>query len=741
MVKANCSACSSRTSRTTPSSSSTRRGSSGAGATVRSASSATGRTKSWADRRTSSSPPRTFGTASPGGRSGDPGHGPGAGRPLARPEGWLPVLGQRRDDLPARRPRGRAGLRQDHARPNRVVARRPGPPRERGPQGGDPGGVARLPSSPSTTTERSSSSTRPPRRSSATPGADALGREMAELIIPPVAARGPPPGPGPLPGHRRRSGPRPPDRVRRRSGPTAPSSPPSWRSPRSRRAARPCSPPTSGTSPSGSGTRRRSPSRRRLAEFGRDVGPRPDRERPRSARCSTRIAGRPSGTSTPPSPGSGRSTRRATSWSCRPAPGLYTHLDGPHGRVPVGRFKIGTIARERRPHLTNSVVGDPRVPDQDWARREGMVAFAGYPLIVEDRLVGVWAMFARHPLSEASLRAMESVAAGIALGIERKRAERGARRERGLARDDPDQHRRRGHRHRRPGHVRFMNPVAEALTGWPQAEAAGRPMDEVFRIVNEQTRQPVESPVAQVLREGVVGRPGQPHRPDRPRRRRDAHRGQRRADPRRPRRDRRRRPGLPRRHRRARGRRGAAPQERGAVPDPDRRLAPDRLVRRGPTASSTTTTSAGYDYSGFPAAVRRRGWQPSLDPDDRRRDPRPLGRGRRGAARRTRSSSGCPTGPPAGLPLAPGPGPADARRAGAGRPVVRHRTDIDDLQAGRGGAPGRPRRGRARQPGQGPVPRRPEPRAADPAEPDPAGRLLDARAARRPRRSSGPTWS
>jgi hypothetical protein len=69
----------------------------------------------------------------------------------------------------------------------------------------------------------------------------------------------------------------------------------------------------------------------------------------------------------------------------RASAGLYTHLDGPHGRVPVGQLKIGLIARERRPHLTNAVVGDPRVHDQGWARREGLVAFAGYPLLVEDR--------------------------------------------------------------------------------------------------------------------------------------------------------------------------------------------------------------------------------------------------------------------------------------------------------------------------------------------------------------------
>ena len=107
--------------------------------------------------------------------------------------------------------------------------------------------------------------------------------------------------------------------------------------------------------------------------------------------------------------------------------GQYTHLNGPHGRVPVGMFKIGLIAQERKPHLTNTVVGDPRVGDQEWAKREGMVAFAGYPLIVDERLVGVVAMFARHPLSDVTIQTIGSVADEIAVGIERKRAEEALR--------------------------------------------------------------------------------------------------------------------------------------------------------------------------------------------------------------------------------------------------------------------------------------------------------------------------
>lgn len=54
------------------------------------------------------------------------------------------------------------------------------------------------------------------------------------------------------------------------------------------------------------------------------------------------------------------------------------------------------------------------------------------------------------------------------------------------------------------GTVTFMNSVAEFLTGWSQAEAAGKSMDLVFDIVNRDTRRPVENPVKKVFREGKV---------------------------------------------------------------------------------------------------------------------------------------------------------------------------------------------------------------------------------------------
>src|SRR5512132_571843 len=54
------------------------------------------------------------------------------------------------------------------------------------------------------------------------------------------------------------------------------------------------------------------------------------------------------------------------------------------------------------------------------------------------------------------------------------------------------------------GCVTFLNPVAESLTGWPQESAAGIPLESVFKIVNEATRQTVENPATRALRAGVV---------------------------------------------------------------------------------------------------------------------------------------------------------------------------------------------------------------------------------------------
>jgi PAS domain S-box-containing protein len=54
------------------------------------------------------------------------------------------------------------------------------------------------------------------------------------------------------------------------------------------------------------------------------------------------------------------------------------------------------------------------------------------------------------------------------------------------------------------GRITRMNPVAERLTGWPLAEALGRPLTDVFRIINAETRLPTPDPVQMVIGHGKV---------------------------------------------------------------------------------------------------------------------------------------------------------------------------------------------------------------------------------------------
>jgi len=105
--------------------------------------------------------------------------------------------------------------------------------------------------------------------------------------------------------------------------------------------------------------------------------------------------------------------------------GIRTRIDGAYARIPVGRHGIGQIARDRKPHMTNAVAGADGVHDLEWAQREGLVSFAGLPLVVGEELVGVVALFSRQPLSDGAARAMKVAADAIALGIAHEQAEHG----------------------------------------------------------------------------------------------------------------------------------------------------------------------------------------------------------------------------------------------------------------------------------------------------------------------------
>ena len=107
--------------------------------------------------------------------------------------------------------------------------------------------------------------------------------------------------------------------------------------------------------------------------------------------------------------------------------GLSPTIDDEYRRIPIGQMLIGNIAASRKPYLTNDVPASGWIADLDWARREEMVAFIGYPLIIEGRLVGVAAAFSRNRITEATVRAFQSVTRGIAQFIVRKRSEQALR--------------------------------------------------------------------------------------------------------------------------------------------------------------------------------------------------------------------------------------------------------------------------------------------------------------------------
>ena len=54
------------------------------------------------------------------------------------------------------------------------------------------------------------------------------------------------------------------------------------------------------------------------------------------------------------------------------------------------------------------------------------------------------------------------------------------------------------------GRVTFLNAIAQNLTGWTASSAAGKPLEKVFNIVNEETRKQVENPAVRALREGRI---------------------------------------------------------------------------------------------------------------------------------------------------------------------------------------------------------------------------------------------
>jgi DNA-binding Lrp family transcriptional regulator len=79
--------------------------------------------------------------------------------------------------------------------------------------------------------------------------------------------------------------------------------------------------------------------------------------------------------------------------------GKYKNTNGEFSKVSINSVKIGQIAKSKKPIISNDVANDPRIKYPDWAKKEKMQSFAGYPLLYKGQIIGVLAMFSERKLS------------------------------------------------------------------------------------------------------------------------------------------------------------------------------------------------------------------------------------------------------------------------------------------------------------------------------------------------------
>lgn len=101
----------------------------------------------------------------------------------------------------------------------------------------------------------------------------------------------------------------------------------------------------------------------------------------------------------------------------------WSFLQGKSARFPLGTGKVGQVAADRKPLLVRDFSPhESWVRNPDWARREGIRSFAGYPLLFRDNLLGVIGVFSRRPLDDREFTWLGVFANHAAIAIANARA-------------------------------------------------------------------------------------------------------------------------------------------------------------------------------------------------------------------------------------------------------------------------------------------------------------------------------
>ncbi|MEO1131474.1 MAG: GAF domain-containing protein [Cyanobacteria bacterium J06639_1] len=98
--------------------------------------------------------------------------------------------------------------------------------------------------------------------------------------------------------------------------------------------------------------------------------------------------------------------------------GLYTRTNGSFARVPMGAFKVGKIAQNCVPFLSNQLAEEAWVKDREWAIANGIQGFAGYPLMSDGVAIGVLAIFSQRPLAAEFLEVLQGLCATVTVALQ-----------------------------------------------------------------------------------------------------------------------------------------------------------------------------------------------------------------------------------------------------------------------------------------------------------------------------------
>ncbi|MBW4489837.1 MAG: GAF domain-containing protein [Trichocoleus desertorum ATA4-8-CV12] len=98
--------------------------------------------------------------------------------------------------------------------------------------------------------------------------------------------------------------------------------------------------------------------------------------------------------------------------------GMYTHLNGTFARVPMGAYKVGKIAQNRVSFLSNHLAAEPWVGNREWAIANNIRGFAGYPLVMQDRVIGVLAAFSHQAMEAEFLEVLQTLCTVTAIALD-----------------------------------------------------------------------------------------------------------------------------------------------------------------------------------------------------------------------------------------------------------------------------------------------------------------------------------